>query len=93
MIVVPNPSLLDNHQVDLASELDKLGHLSTSSVKWVITFALSYVCNVMYLIPLLHLRRTLAQDVANFESSKLVPFPAMDPSRFRSILDEEMGFL
>ncbi|KAL5511621.1 ALG13 [Sanghuangporus vaninii] len=69
MIVVPNPSLLDNHQVDLASELDKLGHLKMSTVKM------------------------LAWDIAKFDPNNLVPFPSMDPSRFRSILDEEMGFL
>lgn len=32
LIVVPNPSLLDNHQEDLASELDKLGYLKASSI-------------------------------------------------------------
>lgn len=31
LIVVPNPTLLDNHQVDLAEELDKLGHLKSST--------------------------------------------------------------
>jgi len=33
MIVVPNPTLLDNHQDELASKLDDLGHLRATSVK------------------------------------------------------------
>ncbi|EJD05857.1 glycosyl transferase, partial [Fomitiporia mediterranea MF3/22] len=69
MIVVPNPSLLDNHQSDLASELDKLGHLKASTTQ------------------------TLAQDIETFAMNSLVPFPPMDQSKFRDILDEEMGFL
>lgn len=32
MIVVPNPTLLDNHQEELASALAALGHLKTSRV-------------------------------------------------------------
>ncbi|THH07298.1 hypothetical protein EW145_g3483 [Phellinidium pouzarii] len=66
LIVVPNPSLLDNHQVDLASELDKLGYVKASTT-W-----------------------GLAEDIRSFESSCLQPFPQMDRSRFRNLLDEEM---
>jgi len=33
LIVVPNPSLLDNHQQELASSLAQRGHLATSSVQ------------------------------------------------------------
>ncbi|KAF9069852.1 glycosyl transferase [Rhodocollybia butyracea] len=32
LIVVPNPTLLDNHQEELAFELQKLGHLESSTV-------------------------------------------------------------
>ncbi|KAG6328307.1 hypothetical protein ID866_10781, partial [Astraeus odoratus] len=32
MIVVPNPTLLHNHQEELASKLDSLGHLKATSV-------------------------------------------------------------
>ncbi|KII88584.1 glycosyltransferase family 1 protein [Plicaturopsis crispa FD-325 SS-3] len=32
LIVVPNPTLLDNHQEDLASSLSTLGHLKASTV-------------------------------------------------------------
>ncbi|KAI5124578.1 hypothetical protein M0805_003097 [Coniferiporia weirii] len=69
LIVVPNPSLLDNHQVDLALELGKLGHLKASTT------------------------RTLGEDIRVFESSSLQPFPHMDRTAFRSLLDEEMGFI
>ncbi|KAH8117375.1 glycosyl transferase [Phellopilus nigrolimitatus] len=69
LIVMPNPTLLDNHQMDLASELDRLGYLRASTPK------------------------TLAIDIESFETHNLQPFPPMDPSRFRNLLDEEMGFL
>ncbi|KAG1756562.1 glycosyltransferase family 1 protein [Suillus paluster] len=33
LIVVPNPTLLDNHQEELASALDTLGHLKATSIQ------------------------------------------------------------
>ena len=33
LIVVPNPSLLDNHQVELAEALEKLGYLHSSTTR------------------------------------------------------------
>lgn len=33
LIVVPNPTLMDNHQEELALQLDRLGHLKASSVE------------------------------------------------------------
>lgn len=35
LVVISNPTLLDDHQSDLASELDKSGHLKASTVKRV----------------------------------------------------------
>lgn len=32
LIVVPNPTLLDNHQEELASALAELGHLQSTTV-------------------------------------------------------------
>jgi beta-1,4-N-acetylglucosaminyltransferase len=32
-IVVPNPSLLDNHQQELADELDRQGYVTKSNLK------------------------------------------------------------
>lgn len=32
LIVVPNPTLLDNHQQELAAALEELGHLKACSV-------------------------------------------------------------
>jgi len=33
LIAVPNPTLLDNHQEDLASALNTLGHLKASTIE------------------------------------------------------------
>ncbi|PAV23675.1 glycosyltransferase family 1 [Pyrrhoderma noxium] len=69
LVVISNPTLLDDHQSDLASELDKSGHLKASTVK------------------------SLAADLETFDFNSLKPFPKMEPTKFRSILDEEMGFI
>lgn len=36
--------------------------------------------------------RDLSQTITALDTSTLVPFPSFDGSRFREILDEEMGF-
>ncbi|KAH9842583.1 glycosyl transferase [Rhodofomes roseus] len=68
LVVIPNPSLLDNHQQELADALADLGHLKTCTVD------------------------TLAQTVESLDEASLVPFPQFDGSRFREMLDEEMGY-
>ncbi|KAH9926164.1 glycosyltransferase family 28 C-terminal domain-containing protein [Fomitopsis serialis] len=68
LIVVPNPSLLDNHQQELADALADLGHLRTCTVD------------------------TLAHTLESLDEASLVPFPQFDGSRFREMLDEEMGY-
>ncbi|KAH7924579.1 glycosyltransferase 28 [Leucogyrophana mollusca] len=69
LIAIPNPTLLDNHQEELASALEELGHLKATSV------------------------RDLPETIAKFDPSSLVPFPPFDGSKFRRLVDEEMGFL
>nr|GAT44014.1 glycosyltransferase family 1 protein [Mycena chlorophos] len=66
LIVVPNPTLLHNHQTELANALGE--YLSTSSVA------------------------DLAATVDAFDAANLTKFPAFDGSRFRAIVDSEMGF-
>ncbi|KAI0725163.1 glycosyl transferase [Fomitopsis betulina] len=68
LIVVPNSSLLDNHQQELADALADLGHLKTCTTD------------------------TLAQTIESFDEAALVPFPQFDGSRFREMLDDEMGY-
>ncbi|KAI0928491.1 hypothetical protein AcW1_005721 [Taiwanofungus camphoratus] len=69
LIVVPNPTLLDNHQEELAAALASLGHLKASTVS------------------------DLQNAVEALDDSKLVPFPPFNGSRFRELLDEEMGYI
>ncbi|KAF9500986.1 glycosyltransferase family 1 protein [Pleurotus eryngii] len=71
LIVVPNPTLLDNHQQELAQALSEQSYLLQSSVD----------------------PSELSQSIRDLDPSELRKFPAMDGSRFRQILDEEMGFL
>ena len=35
MIVIPNPTLLDNHQEELASALQSMGYLKSTTVEYV----------------------------------------------------------
>ncbi|KAI0818779.1 glycosyltransferase 28 [Irpex lacteus] len=68
LIVVPNSTLMDDHQQELAVSLDDLGHVKAATVQ------------------------NLLPVVEKFNRATLVPFPAFDGSRFREILDEEMGY-
>ncbi|KAI1795810.1 glycosyl transferase [Ganoderma leucocontextum] len=68
LIVIPNETLMDNHQAELSDALVGLGHLRSSSVA------------------------NLPRAIENLDASTLVPFPQFDGSRFRELLDEEMGF-
>ncbi|KAG8705218.1 N-acetylglucosaminyldiphosphodolichol N-acetylglucosaminyltransferase catalytic subunit alg13 [Ceratobasidium sp. 394] len=69
MIVVPNETLLDNHQVELANALEGLGHLFTSTPS------------------------TLVNTIQTYDATRLKEFPQFDGSKFRAIMDEEMGFI
>ncbi|KAJ7172608.1 glycosyltransferase family 1 protein [Mycena filopes] len=66
LIVVPNPTLLHNHQLELARALGQ--YLTTSSVD------------------------DLADTVIAFDPDAMREFPLFDGSRFRALVDDEMGF-
>jgi len=68
LIVVPNPTLLHNHQTELAAALAAPAHLKMTSVA------------------------DLAATVAAFDPTTLRKFPPFEGSRFRALLDAEMGF-
>jgi hypothetical protein len=42
LIVVPNPSLLDNHQVELAEALQEQGYVVHADIKCVLSFPLCH---------------------------------------------------
>ena len=86
LIVVPNSSLLDNHQQDLATELEKLGYLKATTprcVKEVVKYVHSEVKFRL---------RSLHECVSTFDIKELVPFPQKDKGKFQALLDEMMGF-
>jgi beta-1,4-N-acetylglucosaminyltransferase len=86
MIVVPNASLLDNHQEDLAKGLSALGHLRSSSVRYVAASTLH---------PVRYTSRDsdLPDTIIDMDVSTLMPFPAFDGTRFQNLLDETMGYV
>ncbi|KAF9452298.1 glycosyltransferase family 1 protein [Macrolepiota fuliginosa MF-IS2] len=69
LIVVPNPTLLHNHQQELAQALEAQGYLKSSTIE------------------------DLARSIQQFTTDTVVPFPAFDGSKFKQLLDEEMGFI
>ncbi|KAF8590594.1 glycosyltransferase family 1 protein [Ramaria rubella] len=68
LIVVPNPTLLHNHQMELAEALENRGYVYSTTVS------------------------DLASTIIGFTKDSLLPFPEFDGTRFRWLLDEEMGF-
>ncbi|KAF8212373.1 glycosyltransferase family 1 protein [Mycena galopus ATCC 62051] len=68
LIVVPNPTLLHNHQAELAVALGP--YLKTAAVVCV----------------------DLADTIASFDPASIQKFPPFDGSRFRALVDDEMGF-
>ncbi|KAJ6546549.1 glycosyltransferase family 1 protein [Mycena vulgaris] len=67
LIVVPNATLLHNHQAELASALAAQNHLKTAAIPCVDT-------------------------IAGFDAAAMARFQPFDGSRFRALVDREMGF-
>ena len=86
LIVVPNPTLLDNHQEDLATELEKMDYLKASSPGYV---TITRCCSIWVDESI----SQLVEAISSFNASSLAPFPSMEPSRFRDVIDRELGFL
>ena len=87
LIVVPNPTLLDNHQEDVASSLNALGYLKASTIEYVLTRDQAS-CVYSHLLD-----SNLPNAIENFDPSSITPFPPFDGSRFSTLLNEEMGFI
>lgn len=93
MIAVANPTLLDNHQADLAEKLDSLGYLR--SPKGTKPRRVPTCVNRSPLMSRFEppcLLSDLSECISSFDTKRIKPFPQREPNKFRDILDEEMGF-
>lgn len=83
---MPNPTLLDNHQEELASTLQSMRYLKSATVEYV--HESSYVGQT----PLTYIR-DLLNVLEALDMSDIQPFPPFEPSRFAKIVDETLGLI
>ncbi|KAA1106375.1 N-acetylglucosaminyldiphosphodolichol N-acetylglucosaminyltransferase catalytic subunit alg13 [Puccinia graminis f. sp. tritici] len=76
VIVVPNPGLMDNHQIDLAQQISNLG--------------LAYSCSIDQLFPTIQKALLSPPPQSSSSASELDPTPG--PIKFRNLLDQQVGF-
>ncbi len=87
VVAVPNPTLLHNHQAELADALDANSYVVSSTVlygRWC-----SLVIKIAHPISIC---RGLALAIKQVETREFTEFPEYNGDNFRSIIDEEMGF-
>ena len=75
---------MDNHQAELAEALEKEGHLTVSTVE----------CDTMICLSGHRLNNRQLDEIleAWVKRGPMKPFPGVKGDRFRSIMDEMMGF-
>lgn len=90
LILVPNTTLLDNHQLDLAEELSRQKYAVVAS-----TGSVSQLLSLHQLIGGSNLRSALSR--IETERKTRVSYLSVNyrpnQKKFKNILDEEMGFL
>jgi beta-1,4-N-acetylglucosaminyltransferase len=86
MIVVPNPTLADNHQEELATELESMQHLRSATVECVSSKTVLWAWTQLHY-------RSLPEVVEQFDVSEIKPFPPFDGSRFARVVDDALGFI
>lgn len=78
---------MDNHQGQLASELEKGGYLVVSDIPLVQSNKATQESTLT--------DRNLRDNLTTFVDDRgkgIIAFPGREPARFRGILDEMMGF-
>ena len=79
LVVVPNTSLMDNHQVEVANALSDEGYLLQSTPKYGVLAVFTDVRNLSEVLGRLK------------DEPELRPFPASGNKGFARILDKELG--
>jgi beta-1,4-N-acetylglucosaminyltransferase len=91
IVVVTNPALQDNHQIELATELHLRNYVVSCTpmyVNWTLARSFSVIMypNLLDRFATSIFDRDLLEAVQAVHAVQLAPFPAQDPDRFRKLL-------
>lgn len=93
LIVVPNTSLLDNHQEELAVAMERSNYLVRGDVKYVSESSLEALPLTMNsdLVPAIHRSEEFRLKMAQFPP--ITSGKHRETKSFAAIMDETMGFM